>query len=128
MRSIASNSRVWPPLACVGGQVALFSENSSRWLVADGAIMSCGAAGVVRGATAPPEELLFITQHSDAVGLVVQDGVALGRLLAAGLVHEQAQVGAREDSSVGEGWKVTREGKRAGGGLKFEAYVQPFGD
>ncbi|GLI62125.1 hypothetical protein VaNZ11_004661 [Volvox africanus] len=73
------------------GKVALFSENSSRWLVADGAIMACGAAGVVRGATAPPEELLYIAQHSGATGLVVQDGAALSRLLAAGLAHERAQ-------------------------------------
>ncbi|GIL51023.1 hypothetical protein Vafri_6984 [Volvox africanus] len=69
------------------GKVALFSENSSRWLVADGAIMACGAAGVVRGATAPPEELLYIAQHSGATGLVVQDGAVLSRLLA----HERAQ-------------------------------------
>ncbi|GLC36919.1 hypothetical protein PLESTB_000178300 [Pleodorina starrii] len=72
-------------------KVALFSENSSHWLVADGAIMACGAAGVVRGATAPPEELLYIAQHSGAVGLVVQDGAALGKLVAAGQAHERAQ-------------------------------------
>ncbi|EFJ49638.1 hypothetical protein VOLCADRAFT_120723 [Volvox carteri f. nagariensis] len=72
-------------------KVALFSENSSRWLVADGAIMACGAAGVVRGASAPAEELLYIAKHSGAVGLVVQDGAALGKLLAAGQAHERAQ-------------------------------------
>lgn len=73
--------------------MAIFSENSSRWLVADGAVMSCGAAGAVRGSTAPPEELLYIAQHSGAVGMVVQDGATLDRLLAAGLVHERNQVG-----------------------------------
>ncbi|KAG2449926.1 hypothetical protein HYH02_000030 [Chlamydomonas schloesseri] len=74
-------------------RVALFSENSSRWLVADGAVMAAGAADVVRGATAPPEELLFIAQHSGAAGLVVQDAAALGRLLAAAEAHERAQEG-----------------------------------
>ncbi|KAG2429023.1 hypothetical protein HXX76_011265 [Chlamydomonas incerta] len=74
-------------------RVALFSENSSRWLVADGAVMAAGGADVVRGATAPPEELLFIARHSGAAGLVVQDGAALARLLAAAEAHERAQEG-----------------------------------
>ncbi|GIL75149.1 hypothetical protein Vretimale_7829 [Volvox reticuliferus] len=83
-------------------KVALFSENSSRWLVADSAIMACGAAGVVRGASAPPEELLYIAQHSSATVLVVQDGAALSKLLAASLAHEQAQVGDDNGRSEGE--------------------------
>ena len=77
--------------------MALFSENSSRWLVADGAVMAAGGVDVVRGATAPPEELLFIGQHSGAAGLVVQDGAALARLVAAAAEHERAEVGGRSD-------------------------------
>ena len=34
---------------CKGEVVSLFSENSSRWLVADQAVMACGAADAVRG-------------------------------------------------------------------------------
>ncbi|KXZ51078.1 hypothetical protein GPECTOR_14g62 [Gonium pectorale] len=74
-------------------KVALFSENSCRWLVADGGIMAAGAAGVVRGSSAPPEELLFIAQHSGAVGAVLQDGAALERLLAAAEGHVRSQDG-----------------------------------
>ena len=36
-------------------QVALFSENSSRWLVADQAVMTVGAADAVRGASSPAQ-------------------------------------------------------------------------
>lgn len=49
-------------------QVALFSENSSRWLVADQAIMLCGAADAVRGASSPPHELAYIMRQSDSSG------------------------------------------------------------
>lgn len=37
------------PTCSKGDKVSLFSENSSRWLVADQAIMMCGAADAVRG-------------------------------------------------------------------------------
>lgn len=49
-------------------QVSLFSENSSRWLVADQAIMLCGAADAVRGASSPPNELAYIMRQSDSSG------------------------------------------------------------
>ena len=49
-------------------QVSLFSENSSRWLVADQAIMLCGAADAVRGASSPPDELAYIVRQSDSSG------------------------------------------------------------
>lgn len=49
-------------------QVALFSENSSRWLVADQGIMLCGAADAVRGASSPAQELAFIIRQSDSSG------------------------------------------------------------
>ncbi|GFR52124.1 hypothetical protein Agub_g14639 [Astrephomene gubernaculifera] len=74
-------------------KVALFSENSNRWLVSDGAVMSCGAAVAVRGATAPSEELLYICGHSEATGLLVQDGAALSRITKAAAEHEQKQEG-----------------------------------
>lgn len=42
-------------LAGCFAQVALFSENSSRWLVADQAVMTVGAADAVRGASSPAQ-------------------------------------------------------------------------
>ncbi len=55
-----------------GDVVALFSENSPRWLVVDQAIMRAGAADAVRGASAPVEELRYILDDSDALALVIQ--------------------------------------------------------
>ncbi|GFR52122.1 hypothetical protein Agub_g14636 [Astrephomene gubernaculifera] len=74
-------------------KVALFSENSNRWMISDGAVMSCGAAVAVRGATAPSEELLYICGHSEATGMLVQDGASLGRITKAAAEHEQKQEG-----------------------------------
>ncbi|MEB3172631.1 MAG: AMP-binding protein [Cyanobacteriota bacterium] len=63
-----------------GEVVALFAENSPRWLIADQAIMRCGGADAVRGATAPLEELRYIIGDSLAVGLVVESAALLERL------------------------------------------------
>ena len=53
--------------------VALFAENSPRWLIADQGLMRLGAAAAVRGATAPVSELRYILEDSNAVGLIVQN-------------------------------------------------------
>tara|TARA_B100000579_G_scaffold431962_1_gene447909 strand:+ start:799 stop:2763 length:1965 start_codon:yes stop_codon:yes gene_type:complete len=53
--------------------VALFAENSPRWLVADQGLMKLGATDAVRGATAPASELRYILEDSQAVGLIVQN-------------------------------------------------------
>ena len=63
-----------------GDVVALFSENSPRWLVADQALMRCGAADAVRGASAPVEELRYILEDSKATALVVQNADLWRRL------------------------------------------------
>ena len=47
--------------------VSLFAENSPRWLIADQGLMRIGAADSVRGATAPPSELRYILEDSNAV-------------------------------------------------------------
>ena len=54
-------------------RVALFADNSPRWLIADQGVMRSGAADVVRGSQADPDELLFILKDSGAIGLIVQD-------------------------------------------------------
>ena len=63
-----------------GDVVALFSENSPRWLVADQALMRVGAADAVRGSSAPPEELRYILQDSGANALIVQNSDLLNKL------------------------------------------------
>mmetsp|Transcript_25569 Transcript_25569/g.41254 ORF Transcript_25569/g.41254 Transcript_25569/m.41254 type:complete len:807 (+) Transcript_25569:169-2589(+) len=56
-----------------GDKVALFSDNSHRWLLADNAILRCGAASAVRGSTAPVDELAYILEHSDSKALVCEN-------------------------------------------------------
>ena len=65
-----------------GDKVSLISENSSRWLIADQAIMKCGAVDAVRGVSSTLEELFYIIQHSESSALVVQDADALRYLVA----------------------------------------------
>jgi long-chain acyl-CoA synthetase len=62
--------------------IALFSDNSPRWLVADQGIMTAGAVDAVRGAQADRDELLFILANSDSVALIVQDQATLKRISA----------------------------------------------
>ena len=62
--------------------VALLADNSPRWLIADQAVMSCGAADAVRGSTAPVEELHYIIEDCNACGLILQDYALLERLQA----------------------------------------------
>ncbi|RAL54419.1 hypothetical protein DM860_001547 [Cuscuta australis] len=54
-------------------KIALFAENSCRWLVADQGIMTTGAIDVVRGSRSSVEELLQIYTHSESVALVVDN-------------------------------------------------------
>ncbi|BBN09361.1 long-chain acyl-CoA synthetase [Marchantia polymorpha subsp. ruderalis] len=52
-------------------KVALISENSYRWLIADQGILSAGAVNAVRGTRSSPQELCGVITHSDSVALVV---------------------------------------------------------
>jgi len=63
-----------------GSTVALFSENSHRWFIADQAIMACGAADAVRGSLAPIDELHYIYANSGAAALVVESAELLDHL------------------------------------------------
>jgi len=60
--------------------VALFAENSPRWLIADQGLMRLGASDSVRGATAPESELRYILEDSNAVGLIIQNSDVWKRL------------------------------------------------
>ena len=63
-----------------GEVVALFAENSPRWLQADQGILRVGAADAVRGGAAPVEELRYILSDSGAVGLVLESAELFARL------------------------------------------------
>jgi long-chain acyl-CoA synthetase len=56
-----------------GDKVALFADNSPRWLIADQGVIFTGAANVVRSAQAERNELLYIYEDSDSTALIVQD-------------------------------------------------------
>ncbi|XP_002962119.2 long-chain-fatty-acid--[acyl-carrier-protein] ligase AEE15, chloroplastic [Selaginella moellendorffii] len=62
--------------------VALFADNSCRWLIADQGIMAMGAANAVRGSRSSDEELVYILKHSDSVALVIDTPELLKRLEA----------------------------------------------
>jgi len=56
-----------------GDHVSIFSENSSKWLITDQAILMAGGVNAVRGSQAPAEELLYILEHSDSKSLIVEN-------------------------------------------------------
>jgi long-chain acyl-CoA synthetase len=60
--------------------VALFSDNSPRWLVADQGIMLMGAFNAVRSSQAETLELISILANSQAKILVVEDLKTLNKL------------------------------------------------
>ncbi|KEF42885.1 MAG: long-chain fatty acid--CoA ligase [Cyanobium sp. CACIAM 14] len=77
-------------LGVVGGDVvALFAENSPRWLVADQGLMRAGAADAVRGSGAPAEELRYILEDAGAVGMVLESAALLERLELGGQAFER---------------------------------------
>jgi long-chain acyl-CoA synthetase len=53
--------------------VALFADNSPRWLIADQGIMLMGAFNAVRSSQADTQELLAILANSQAQVLIVED-------------------------------------------------------
>nr|YP_009530940.1 putative long-chain-fatty-acid--CoA ligase [Paulinella micropora]AXY63629.1 putative long-chain-fatty-acid--CoA ligase [Paulinella micropora] len=60
--------------------VALFAENSPRWLITDQGLMRVGAADAVRSISAPTQELVFIINDSGSVALVVESASILKNL------------------------------------------------
>ncbi len=60
--------------------VALFADNSPRWLIADQGIMLTGAFNAVRSSQADAEELLSILDNSQAQTLVIEDLKTLAKL------------------------------------------------
>ncbi|THG08881.1 hypothetical protein TEA_021713 [Camellia sinensis var. sinensis] len=63
-----------------GEKLALFADNSCRWLIADQGIMATGAINVVRGSRSSVEELLQIYNHSESVALAVDNPEFFNRI------------------------------------------------
>ncbi|CAN6308510.1 unnamed protein product [Urochloa humidicola] len=61
-------------------KLALFADNSCRWLAADQGIMATGAINVVRGTRSSDEELFQIYTHSESIALVVDSPQFFNRL------------------------------------------------
>ena len=61
-------------------RIALFADNSIRWMIADQGIMMAGAANVVRSSQAEREELLYILENSGSTTLVIEDYKTLKKL------------------------------------------------
>ncbi|GAB5359798.1 hypothetical protein AAMO2058_000573300 [Amorphochlora amoebiformis] len=64
-----------------GDKVALFSDNSHKWMLADNALLRCGAASAVRGSTAPVDELGYILQHSESQALICENYKVYDKLM-----------------------------------------------
>jgi long-chain acyl-CoA synthetase len=63
-----------------GDKVALISDNSPRWLIADQGILAICAANATRSSQAERSELLYIIEHSDSVAIVVENLATLQKL------------------------------------------------
>lgn len=61
-------------------KLALFADNSCRWLIADQGSMAMGAVNVVRGSRSSPEELLQIYNHSESIALIVDHPQLFNRM------------------------------------------------
>jgi long-chain acyl-CoA synthetase len=61
-------------------KVALFADNSPRWLIADQGVLAIGAVNVTRSSQAESRELLFILQNSESSVLIVEDLKTLQKL------------------------------------------------
>ena len=53
-----------------GTHIAQFSENNSKWMILDQALLRCGAINAVRGSMAPISELQYIYEQSDSSALI----------------------------------------------------------
>lgn len=62
--------------------VALLADNREEWIVADCAILSCGAADVPRGTDVTDQDIQYILAHSDAKVVFVEHKAMLDKLQA----------------------------------------------
>lgn len=69
-------------------KVAFFSENSSKWVIVDQAVLACGAVNAVRGSSAPKSELEYIWEHSDSMALVTDSSKVIKDLSSIFMTHK----------------------------------------
>lgn len=63
-----------------GSHVALFADNSPRWIIADQGMIMAGAANAVRSSQAETQELIYILRDSNSTCLVVENLQTLNRI------------------------------------------------
>ena len=63
-----------------GDRIAIFADNSPRWLIADQGSLMVGAIDVPRGASAPLTELDYILEHSGSSAVVLESRSTYERL------------------------------------------------
>jgi long-chain acyl-CoA synthetase len=63
-----------------GDRIALFSDNSPLWFIADQGIMAAGAVNAVRSSQADRDELIYIYQHSGSTGLVAENWATVQKI------------------------------------------------
>lgn len=61
-------------------RVAMFADNSHRWMIADQGTMLAGFANAVRSSVAETEELRYILEHSGAIVAIFETQKTLDRL------------------------------------------------
>src|SRR5688572_29975292 len=69
-----------------GDRVGILSENRYGWLVADIAILSCGAADVPMHAPLSPAQVEYQLGHSEARGVIVGNAAQAEKVLSR--IHE----------------------------------------
>mmetsp|Transcript_12314 Transcript_12314/g.25018 ORF Transcript_12314/g.25018 Transcript_12314/m.25018 type:complete len:803 (+) Transcript_12314:56-2464(+) len=75
---VRKSAEIFRSLGVVKGRnVAILGENSAMWLIVDHGIQLAGGVSAVRGADAPVDELRYIYEHSDSMGVVVLQDVGL---------------------------------------------------
>jgi len=62
--------------------VAILSDNRFEWILADAAILFCGAADVPRAADITPTEITYILDHADVGVVFVENGAVLSKVEA----------------------------------------------
>jgi long-chain acyl-CoA synthetase len=67
-----------------GDKIAILSENSREWVIAELAAMSASAVGVGVYPTSPAQEVKYVVDHSEATVVVCQDQEQVDKILEVG--------------------------------------------
>jgi long-chain acyl-CoA synthetase len=97
----------------VGGKVALLGFNRPEWVIVNHAVMAAGGAGAGIYTTCSPEEVQYITHHSEAVVILVEDE------------HQWKKVQAKRSEMPLLKWVVTMRGTKvdAPGVLSWDEFM-----